>query len=525
MGIESASSAPAELSFDLCIVGAGASGLTIASNFLKRSLSVCVLESGGVDGQGQPNFSGDGHDGGLPYASLATTRLKGLGGSTQQLGWGGFCKPLDRQDFVERTWVGNSGWPFDLEHLGPYYERACQTLGLGDVSLLGERQRLFPAQSPIIATDSVGLCNNRRLGRHFREPVKSSTSVDLFFDATVLSLEFAPGQSTIAAALCIDRHGRTFRVSARAFVIAAGGIENARLLMISNLAAQREPGLVGRYFMDHPRFTIGTLFPSNKYVRRVFAGLDRVRVTRRQRVARTLGWRDAGGYVVNGLTLPFEIHAKEALLNYRAWVEPCFLGQSQRAYDDYRLSLLNARDRLILSGRGSFPSISPKHMTWTSGMHLLRPPSLVRGFRLHHFIEPEPCFESRLALSDKKDRYGLPLVSLSWHLSGSTLDSLKRTIAILQNEMRVSGLGELLVTQEEWDVLQNPMWTWHHMGTTRIHDHPARGVVDRNCRVHGVSNLFVAGSSVFPTAGNDTPTLTIVALAHRLSDHLNEFAS
>jgi choline dehydrogenase-like flavoprotein len=188
-----------------------------------------------------------------------------------------------------------------------------------------------------------------------------------------------------------------------------------------------------------------------------------------------------------------------------------------------KLTLLRERDHLILNGGQPNWRLVLKGMNWTKGMHITRPQMLARQFRLHHFMEPEPLESSCVALSHKKDKHGLSLISLCWQLSSRTIQSLKQTIQILQDELARSGLGRLDVAAEEWAVIDRPMWTWHHMGTTRMHTDSRKGVVDANCQVHGVQNLYVAGSSVFPTVGNDTPTMTIIALAHRLSDHLLGF--
>lgn len=516
---------PAELVFDICVVGAGASGLTIASNFLGNKLAIGILESGEAGERPLASDPGENPASGLPYAPLSTSRLRGFGGSTQSLGWGGLCKPLDAQDFAIRPWVANSGWPFGIEQMRPFYDRARETLGLGCVEALAVRKTVFPERSSLVSSDTAELCRHYRLGRHLRQPVEQSATVKVITKVTVLYLEFDPDGGAIRAAICADAGDRRFRVIAKAFVLAAGGIENARLLLLSNHAAQRPQGLAGRYFMDHPRFTIGTLRPADGSVRNMLARMDRIRIARRQRIVRKLKLDRDRRFHVNGLTLPFDVQEKENLLNHRAWVEPCYIGQDSRALESLRLSLLDYRDKTILSGKPVGWGLLWRDMNWTKGMHIVRPKSLVRSFRLHHFMEPEPLASSAVSLSSGKDRHGLSLVSLSWQLSSLTLESLRRTIQILQEELLRSGLGRLDIAGDEWAQLERPMWTWHHMGTTRMHDDQSRGVVDADCRVHGVRNLFIAGSSVFPTVGNDTPTMTVVALAHRLSDHLLKFVS
>jgi choline dehydrogenase-like flavoprotein len=336
-----------------------------------------------------------------------------------------------------------------------------------------------------------------------------------------LYLEFAEDGTSISAIVCADAEGTQFRIESKLCVLAAGGIENPRLLLVSYHRAHREPGLIGKYFMDHPRFTIGKLTPADGATRAALARLDRIRIARRQRIAHWFGMHRQRRYLVQGLTLPFELQRERELLNYRAWIEPQYIGQDFRVLENIKQSLLEHRDRNILQGKEvGWDLLERKDIGWTKGMHLARPPMLARSFRLHHFLEPEPVRESAVSLSSQTDRFGLPLATVSWQIADNTLNSLRRTISIICDELQKSGVGKLEVAPVEWENLKRPMWTWHHMGTTRMHENRSLGVVDADCRVHGLKNLFIAGSSVFPTGGNDTPTLTIVALAHRLADHL-----
>ena len=516
---------PAEKAFDICIVGAGPSGLTIASRLATSKLTVCVLESGGNDGRPSTYDDRSTEMTGLPYAALSTSRLRGVGGSTQRFGWGGLCKPLDFADFEQRPWVENSGWPFGLDHLSPYYERARSTLGLGDLDVLADRSALFSGRSDLLFCDAVELCKHYRTGARLKNDLVHSDSVTLAINATLLHLEYDEDRIRVISALCVDEGGKQFRLRAKTYVLAAGGIENARLLLISNRIANRDEGLVGRYFMDHPRFTIGTITPATSEIRTVLAGFDRIRVARWQRLTRKLGMNKHKSFRVNGLVLPFETQERSRLLNHRAWIVPCYYGQDQNALEQLRQSLLRMRDQSLLGHKVAGIAQGMRGINWTKSMHILRPKRLITGFQLQHILEPEPIADSAVYLSTQTDRYNRPQAALTWRLSSSTVESLKKTVALFQQEFARAGLGKLDVHPDEWAQLDRPMWTWHHMGTTRMHADAKKGVVDANCRVHGMHNLFVAGSSVFPTAGNDTPTFTIVALAHRLADYLLKFVA
>jgi choline dehydrogenase-like flavoprotein len=129
-------------------------------------------------------------------------------------------------------------------------------------------------------------------------------------------------------------------------------------------------------------------------------------------------------------------------------------------------------------------------------------------------------------LSAKKDALGMSRVSIKWRLGSNVQRTFDRTFSLLAEDMRQSGIADVTLDPAieggDWPSTLVKEGTWHHMGTTRMHDSPKQGVVDRNCKVHGISNLYVGGSSVFPTAGANFPTITLTALALRLSDQVIE---
>lgn len=137
-------------------------------------------------------------------------------------------------------------------------------------------------------------------------------------------------------------------------------------------------------------------------------------------------------------------------------------------------------------------------------------------------IEPAPNPDSRVVLVGDRDELGLQRVALDWRLSEADKRNVRQTLELFGAEIGRAGIGRPKILYEEDDSgwPEDLGGGEHLMGTTRMSDDPKQGVVDRHCRVHGMANLFVAGSSVFPTAGGATPTLMIVALAIRLADHL-----
>jgi choline dehydrogenase-like flavoprotein len=132
--------------------------------------------------------------------------------------------------------------------------------------------------------------------------------------------------------------------------------------------------------------------------------------------------------------------------------------------------------------------------------------------------EPSPNPLSRVTLGRERDRFGVPRVALDWRVAADDYRHVRRSLDLFERDVTSLRLGSVQIEDESQWALRG---TYHHMGTTRMHADPKRGVVDAQCRVHGLDNLYVAGSSVFPTAGSGTPTLMIVAMAVRLADHLS----
>ena len=141
-------------------------------------------------------------------------------------------------------------------------------------------------------------------------------------------------------------------------------------------------------------------------------------------------------------------------------------------------------------------------------------------FELNHMTEQSPNPHSRVTLSDERDIFGRNRVRLDWRLTPLDMRSIIKAQEIIDQELRYAGLGRLEIELRTETPPEHLEGGWHHMGTTRMHRDPKRGVVDEHCRVHEITNLFIAGPSVFPTGGYANPVLTFVALAIRLADYI-----
>ena len=437
--------------------------------------------------------------------------------------WGGWCKQFSEEDFEARDWLPNSGWPFHKNHLAPFYDRAEELLELKpagykpDVWLTHKNQanlQILPNTSSRVASQIAHLAPRRQLGRSYRDAIHSAGNVQVVLNANVGHIQAAASGQSIQSVSLQHLNGNRAKVKAKYFILACGGIENARLLLHSNDVQKDGLGnqndVVGRYFMDHPRLEIGDIaitepgFSNNFYdvnygyfFSSAVGTLAMAPATMREK-----GIANAGFYLNSEYSNPEE----ESIKAFHKFT----FSLHKRQYDD-----ISFRDLFRLA---TSPVSVTKHVIGK----IFRPESLLFSRRIMILFEPAPNPNSRITLSEETDRLGLRKPSLDWRLTDYDKNTILQSRRIVADEIKNAGIGQVSFDQpdDKFEFPPDITYCWHHMGTTRMHEDPKQGVVDQHCRVHGLENLFVAGSSVFPTASSDMPTLTIIALAMRLADHL-----
>lgn len=519
----------------VCIIGGGIAGITIAREFIGTDHDVCVIESGGYTPDEETQSLYDLESIGHPVRQSFMARARYFGGTSNL--WAGRSMRLDPIDFRRREWVPDSGWPIDHTVLEDYYPRAARMLELPDVTCVEDPRTLLSDGAPVEeALFHDGGLRPRlvvwgrrplRFQKAFRRQLSRSGNLRVFLNASAIELVTNEAGSRVDVLRAATLNGNQLRISARIFVLACGGLENARLLLVSRRRQANGLGndhdLVGRYFMDHPRVIRG-----------------RVRLSVPFRSSLLLGVPLPDGKVQIGIGLSDEIQHRERLLNSYLTVEPQLSQLAEQAYqssanvvkvlmrkgyagrrsDVFRANLPEIRDLVYL--------LTPKevmpHFVYRQYARLR---ALTDTFRrvydltIINFCEQVPRPESRVVLGTSRDRLGVPSLVLDWRIGREETTSLIRLQELMAERLAAAGIGRLSDHQ-----LGDPAPAYtdasHHMGTTRMSDDPKRGVVDKNAGVHGVGNLFIAGSSVFPTAGTANPTLTIVALAIRLADHLKQ---
>lgn len=515
----------------VCIIGGGVAGITLAMELDKQGIDVVLLESGGFAPDDGTRDLYRGEDvGEWRYNFADGSRSRFLGGSSNC--WGGWCRPLDPWDFEKREWVDHSGWPFGLNDLLPYYDRTHALLKLGPNNFdpdFWERSigrpdvRRMPLVSGKVRDTISQFSPPARFGKLYRENLKRSQRIRVYLYANATNIDTDRPAGNVTRIQVATLTGKYIEVVAKQYVLATGGIENARLLLASNKVQPCGLGngndLVGRFFMDHPRLFSGNIRFADEWARNKLSDVKYHYMN--SAVAAH------GTHIAHQFALTPEVLAEESLLNARVWFSSIFPGEgSEGAQALFRIkqALLKKDQDDWNLGRDIATMLAHPLDTLGYGYtRLFQPRWLIRGVKFQLIVEPEPDPNSRVMLSpSQKDQLGMNRVRVDWRLTSKVQRTFDRTLQILAEDMRRSGVAQVdldpAIEGKKWP--SDLEGTWHHMGTTRMHDSPRHGVVDRDCKVHGMSNLYVAGSSVFPTAGANFPTITLAALAFRLAEHL-----
>jgi choline dehydrogenase-like flavoprotein len=516
---------------EVCIIGGGIAGLAIARDLSNVKIPSCVIESGGFEPDDETRDLYRGESIGLPYEFADGCRSRYLGGSSNC--WGGWCRPMDPIDYERRSWVPNSGWPFGPQELAPYYERAQTELQLGVnnyetgywTNLINRHDvRQYPLPGQTLIDGITQFSPPLRAGKTFRAELRRSSNINVLLYANVTNILADPTATTAQQLDVQTLQGNKFTVRARIFVLAAGGIENARLLLVSNGQAVAGLGngsdLVGRYFMDHPRVTSGWVHLRPEWQRNK---LYDNKFQYQNNAVSANGTRIAAQFAPTP-----EVQERDGLLNARICLTSIFPGEYDAMGDAIR------RLRRRYEGMEK-PGTTIARDLWTIATQpiqsagfiaarLFQPQFLIRGVQMAATAEATPDPESRITLADARDRLNMPRVRINWRLDASVKRTFDRMFALFRDELETNNIARVdlgpPISDGDWPETFEREGTWHHMGTTRMHDSPRQGVVDRNCLVHGMKNLYLAGCSVFPTGSSIYPTITLTALALRLSKHL-----
>ena len=505
---------------DVCVIGAGAAGITIGRALAGTTLKVCVLESGGLNSGSEAQDLYAGENVGLPYFPLTACRLRYFGGTTNH--WAGWCAPLDPIDFSRRPWIPHSGWPIGWKALEPYYISAQRLCELNTFQYEPAYWKDKFHDGSTLPFDPSRLTNHviqfsppTRFGRRYRDDLVNAQNITVVTHANVTEIDTPPSASTVSGLQVQCLNGNSSQAEADQYVLACGGIENPRLLLNSNQYAPRGLGndhdLVGRFFMEHPRMVSSSVL-----------------LTDRKRLS---PYR-YGQFQTENLDTFFQLgpsveqQQSAKLLNTRVrfFLESSGYFSARRLLQNFwvqKLRFGNDLDQISEAVGNVLADFEGVAIGINSALHGKSPYNGFRALDVQTIVEQAPNPDSRVMLAEEHDGLGQRRVKLNWQLSNLEKRSILYTNRLLARELGRTGLGRLRL--KNW--LQDSKRAWppdleggyHHMGTTRMGSTPHEGVCDSQCRVHGINNLYIAGSSVFPTSGRVPPTLTIVALSLRLA--------
>jgi choline dehydrogenase-like flavoprotein len=479
---------------DLAIIGGGPAGIALALALANSKLNIVLLESGGMDFDPKVQNMYAGSETGVRYTALDAGRLRFLGGSSNH--WGGWCRPMDEIDFEARDWTPHSGWPITRKALEAYYPRAQELVEAG-AWMYDKSDATMAAMAPLMPLGAGGVYTSwfqfsktrdsvlpTYFGHRYEQDLRAARNVAPYTHANVTGIRLAVNGRSVDHLDVATLNGKHFTVKPRRVVLACGGMENVRLLLASNdvmaVGVGNQNDLVGRFFADNPT-------P-----------------------------RDVATLVVFGGALP-SYYGTTATISDGTILRAAFAPTpAWRRKASVTSSLTTVEDAVELDETGRAAVI-------TTALALGVDASGARAYSLGCGMELQPDPDRRLTLTQEKDALGLPRLKLDMRIADSDFSLYRRTLSEFGRQLLASRTGMLRLNFDkpgEW--MKTMDWGNHHLGTTRMSDDPRRGVVDADCKVHAVDNLYIAGSSIFPTYSASNPTLNLLALTLRLGDHLKK---
>jgi hypothetical protein len=523
---------------DVCIAGAGPIGIALAMACANRGLNVLVLESGmELPSEFYTQLGRGIIRNPKSHTPLEEANYRCLGGTSQV--WGGRCVPFDPIDFTTRSWIKNAEWPINYEDIANYYADTALFFGFSTAR--------FSLKNPWASLSGLEFDSLERwtsiinVAWLHRETLRSSSRIKIVLGATIGDLQLSPDLETVTSVTAVSA-GKNLNIKSPLYVLACGGVETPRLL----LAVQRKhpslfggkEGPLGRFYMGH-----------------IFGKISNIVLNDPVQAAEFDLFMDDDTYVRRRLTIPAETQKREHLLQisftagnprpsdpahrngvlsiiWLVLVSPAgkrflpealrklYVGEGERRYLAHIGNVLRT---LIPTAIEAFRIFADRY--WSKSR---KPPLFLRNasgrYTLHYHSEQTPDAENRLRLSDEMDDFGMPRIDIDFRYSKADALVVLRAHEIVDKNLRASGIGYLEFQDAETEradaILDQARDGMHQIGAARMARDPSRGVVDADCKVHGIDNLFLASTCIFPTSGQANPTFLGVALAFRLADHI-----
>lgn len=495
-------------SADVIIIGSGAAGILLAIKLSNQGKSVLVFESGHFNEDKEKQKLNEVEQTGKLLGNAVWGRKRAVGGTT--IAWGGQSLPFTSIDFEKRGWVINSGWPIAYEDLLPFYNEANSFMGIDTMNYSTDIFPKISLKNPGLDAEKIDFHvskwakqpNFYLLHKHELEQ-----KVTVIYNAQVTEIR-KDSESRIESIKVCNFKNNCFLSSINLLIIAAGTIETVRILLNNNIG--NHSGYLGKYFMDHPCIEVGTINTSNAYkLQRIF----NTHIVQRRK------------YSIR-LSLNKHYQRKAKLLNCSASIMFMLPEESFDPYAEIKSFKKDFKLRRLIKISGSTVSMLKSTWAYLVNKFYYKTHAVAKVLLM---IEQEPDEESSISLNNKIDAFGNKIASLNWKITPATWHTAVKAANTLKDEIEKLSFGKvnlysnINLTQENWrDYLTD---VCHHMGGARMSATADQGVVDTNLQIWKVPNLYVCSCAIFPTASHSNPTLTMLALAVRLTKHLEDPAS
>ncbi len=534
--------------YSVVIVGSGAAGASAALELASNGHRVLLVEAGVWTRMAENQEPYIGEITNPQHAPTQDYRSRRMGGTTDV--WGGRCVPYDPIDFEKRDYIPYSGWPFTKATLDPYYAKAHRWLKIGEYDYNAPsalRNQYTPMiegfHSEVMDTDNLERYTYPMdFGHHYKKEFLEHPNIYVLLECPVTKIQLCADGKAVDNLISRDSAGQELKIVAKRYILAMGCLEITRLLMVSNDVAVEgignHSGLLGKFYMSHLSGTTGNL-KINPKAAHTFFEYEKTH---------------ENVYCRKRIVIHREAQIREKTANFAAWPQypqiqdpshgsgifsSMYLAKNIRYFynrrvpeggvihDDENRKSLGSHLSNILFGLPACVKYGTRFL-FKRMLAFNKLPGLFisnsnQSYALHYHVEQVPILDSRVELSDSRDSLGMRRLKVSWNCCDLDVESIVRSYEIIKNELESKKIGTLEYDAAglESEIRRQIGVGGHHIGTTRMSVDPAEGVTDPDCRVHGIDNLYLASSSVFPTSGQANPTLTIAAIAMLVADRVH----
>lgn len=505
-----------EIIADICIIGGGAAGVTIAAHLESTGSRIVILESGGKVLEGETQLLYSAKQTGERYFDLTTCRLRYFSGTTNH--WGGFCRENDPIDYEGRPELNIPSWPVGKDELSPFIHKAQALLGLNreefDPAIKAAKHGVNPNQlleraSPDFLTKIFQIAKKRKIHEILEEKLSQTKNIDVYLHANATHIELAKNGESVDHIIVKSLEGTEFKAKAKFYIVAAHAIESARLLLVSNnvlpTGIGNTSGWVGKNFMEHIHIESGIFYPGGN-----FPSLY------------NFHWAEKRGINAN-LSFSASAMKREGIMQYYCRFSPIYGYEGlYNHFSSLRNRFWKPADLQAMKSMAAIFSDIPDSLRFMGGIAFGRDKLTPTAFHLDQRIEQSPNSNSYIKLTDEKDILGVRKIAFNWDFSELDVKTFNKGQELVMREFTRLGLGRFDAPNITSDLVrQKARGHYHHIGTLRMASSASAGVVDKNCKLFGIDNLYACGSGIFPTAGYSGPTMMIISFSIRLAEHLS----